>query len=172
MACKWTFRGNVKIQGNDTLAKLMQFYLWTTPVPGISQKGKEFSRYGWEGSNYPTLHSRMRRLSGFPDAKGTYWIDASASKINDSLKQLHRYDDYNCSFEFAVHTVKHGLNKTEALFYLIRNSFAHGGFRISKYEGERYYVFENRQGDVLKGRAIFKEQTLLGWIKIVKIGPK
>ncbi|WP_270849262.1 hypothetical protein, partial [Candidatus Collinsella stercoripullorum] len=69
--------------------------------------------------------------------------------------------------KFAVHTVKSGLGKTEALFYFIRNAFAHGGFRISTYKGERYFALENRKDGSIRGRAVIRESTLLGWIKLI-----
>ena len=80
---------------------------------------------------------------------------------------MDRLKQYDCSFEFAIHTVKNGLGKTEALFYFIRNALAHGGFRISTYNGDRYFVLENRQDERIKGRAIIKESTLLSWAKLI-----
>lgn len=172
MACKWTFTQRVKLRGKDNLAKLLQFYLWETPVSGVSNKGKSFKEYGWEESNYATLHARMRRVSGFPNPKRPDWIVAAVKDVEAELAALGRLDDYKCSFEFAVHNQKDGHNKTEALFYLIRNAFAHGGFRINEYEGQRFYVFENRHDGKIKGRAIFQEKTLLSWIDIVRAGPR
>lgn len=98
------------------------------------------------------------------------WIKTTVKDIKNELASLGRFESFDCSFEFAVHTVKDGLNKTEALFYLIRNGFAHGGFRISEYNSEAYYVFESRDKGKLKGRAILKESTLRNWMKIVKRG--
>jgi hypothetical protein len=171
MADKWTFRQSVKLQGDDNLGKLLKFYLWETPVPDTSCKGRTFSQYGWNGKLYRELHARMREVSGFPIAEDGHWVKARVSDIEKELAILNRLDHYDCSFEFAVHAVKNDLNDTQSLFYLIRNSFAHGGFRICHYNGERYFVFENREKGRLKGRAIFKEHTLLSWIGIVKRGP-
>ncbi|WP_251231666.1 hypothetical protein [Adlercreutzia aquisgranensis] len=67
-------------------------------------------------------------------------------------------------------TVKNGLNKTEALFYLVRNGFAHGGFLVCEYNRRRYYVFESRDRGKLKGRAVLSEETLLSWMKVIKAG--
>ena len=111
----------------------------------------------------------MRDASGFPNNN---WIDAPVKDIEAKLSGLNRLDTFDGSFEFAVHSVKSGLNKTEALFYFIRNSFAHGGFKTSKYKGELYYIFENKQGNQIKGRAVIRESTLLHWIKVIKAGPK
>lgn len=171
MISEWTFKKKVKLPGNDNLAKLIQFYVWETPVPDVSSKGVELSEYGWKKSSLLTLHAEMRKISNFPGSKNQWWISVTTNEIEKELQRIGRLDNYDCSFEFAVHTVRDGLNKTEALFYLIRNSFAHGGFRKHKYEGEIYYAFENQNNGMLKGRAIFREQTLLNWIKVIKKGP-
>ena len=104
----------------------------------------------------------MRKSSGFPNDK---WIKTSGRKVEEKPRSVDRFDGYDCSFEFAIHTVKDGFNKTEALFYFVRNALAHGGFKISEYKGERYLVLENRQGSQLKGRAILREKSLLEWAK-------
>ena len=169
MACKWSFARKVNLSGDLNLQKLVQFYVWETPVPGTSEKGTSFRELGWSKGGYNTLHSLMRGLSGFPNCK---WIGAPAKDIEATLDELNRLDSFDGSFEFAVYTIKSGLNKTEALFYFIRNSFAHGGFKTSKYKGELYYVFENKQGSQIKGRAVIKESTLLQWIMVIKDGPK
>ena len=160
MACKWTFRKRVSLASDANLQKLVQFYVWETPAPDTSQKGTTFESLGWKGGSFNTLHAEMRKKSGFPNKR---WIATTAGEVETRLSELNRLNGYDCSFEFAVHTVKSGLNKTEALFYFIRNAFAHGGFKASVYKGEKYYVFENRQDQQLKGRAILKESTLLYW---------
>ena len=111
----------------------------------------------------------MKKASQFPSKN---WIAASSRKIEERLQEINRLAKYDCSFEFAIHTIKDGLNKTEGLFYFIRNAFAHGGFATSSFKGEKYYVLENRQGSKLKGRAVIREATLLNWIKIVEKGPR
>lgn len=169
MSNKWSFSKSVKLSGqsNIGLQKIIQFYLWETPVPNTSVKGTPFSSMGIRGSQYKTLQAELRKISGFPAADGHDWKKATQKTVESELESINRLDSFDCSFEFAVHTVKHGLGKTEALFYFIRNAFAHGGFRISTFEGERYFVLENRQGDQLKGRAILKESTLLRWATLI-----
>lgn len=171
MTCKWTFKERVKLPGDEPLARLLQFYVWETPVKGVSQKGRLLREYGWEGPNIRTLQARMRECSGFPDSKGRFWVGCTCSEVEGQLKDLDRLDGYDCSFEFAVHTERNS-SKTEGLFCLIRNSFAHGSFRINRYGNQRYIAMENRHEGKLKGRAIIKEETLLEWIKIVKKDPK
>lgn len=147
MAGKWSFTVKVNLSSRPQLQKLVQFYVWETPVPDTSAKGVSFRKLGWSKGRYNTLHALMRDASGFPNDN---WIDAPVKDIEAKLSGLNRLDRFDGSFEFAVHSVKSGLNKTEALFYFIRNSFAHGGFKTSKYKGELYYIFENKQGIKLK----------------------
>ena len=164
MACRWTFNRKASLAKDANLQKLIQFYVWETPVPNTSQKGVPFKELGWMGGSFNTLHAKMRENSGFPNE---HWLDTTAKEVEGKLGELNRLNGYDCSFEFAVHTVKSGFNKTEALFYFIRNAFAHGGFKKSSYKNANYYVLENRQDGALKGRAILKESTLLRWRKIL-----
>ena len=168
MANKWAFKQKISLTKDVNLQKLVQFYVWETPVPATSARGVSFNELGWNKGNFNTLLARMRKSSGFPNEK---WISTSAKKMEENLRELKRLGSFDDSYEFAVHTVKKGLNKTEALFYLIRNSFAHEGFKTSKFKGITYYVFENRQGDQMKGRAVIRETSLLDWISIVRKGP-
>lgn len=170
MSSKWSFSRSVKLSGqsNANLQKIVQFYLWETPAPNTSVKGTPFSSMGIRGSQYKTLQAELRKTSGFPAADGHDWKRATLKTVESELESINRLNSFDCSFEFAVHTVKSGLGKTEALFYFIRNAFAHGGFRIATYDRQRYFVLENRQDNLLKGRAILKESTLLGWAALIK----
>lgn len=167
MACKWVFGQKINLAKNSNLQKIVQFFVWETPVPDISAKGVTFAEMGIRGAKYKTLQADLRKMSGFPSANGHDWIRTTATAIEGELDSIGMLQSYECGSEFAIHTVKAGLGKTEALFYLIRNSLAHGSFRISKHNNEAYYVFESRQGAQLKGRAIIKESTLLGWISLL-----
>ena len=168
MSCGWTFAKKADARKDPNLARLIQFYVLECPVPGVSAKGKQFSDYGWSGRSYSTLHKEMRSVGGFPTYRGDDWKTVTVAQVEGALRDINRLDVYDCSFEFAIHTTKSGLNKTEGLFNFIRNSFAHGGFKTSKYEGEVFYVMENRYNGKLRGRGIIRESTLLKWIDVVK----
>ena len=168
MANKWTFKASVRLTGNQILARLIQFYVWETPVPGVSQKGKTFQELGWTAQRFSILQAGMRSTSSLAREN---WVGCPAKNMNLELKRINRFESFDCSFEFAIHSIRSGLNKTEALFYLIRNGFAHGGFRVCSYRGEKYFVFESTDRGTLKGRAVLKQDTLLAWMKLVKKGP-
>lgn len=63
MANKWTFERPVDMTKNKNLQKIIQFYVWETPVPEVSQKGIPFKKYGWERGSFNTLHAHMRNSS-------------------------------------------------------------------------------------------------------------
>jgi len=168
MTNRWTFRRPVKLIGNDRLMRIVQFYVWETPVPNTSRKGKTFRELGWRGHGFLKLQAAMRDCSALTN---TNWVACATKDIEVELEGKKRLTNFDCSFEFAIHTVKDGLNKTEALFYLIRNGFAHGGFRLCEFGGETFYVFESKDRSKLKGRAILREKTLLAWMQIVLEGP-
>lgn len=170
MSCKWLFEKQINLSStsNAGLREIVQFYVWETPVGGTSQKAVTFERLGITGARYKTLQAGMRKSSGFPAVDGHDWIAATSNSIGGELEKLDRLESYDCSFEFAIHTVKDGFGKTQALFYFIRNALAHGGFDIVKFKREKYYALENRRGTDLKGRAILKESTLLDWARLLK----
>ena len=170
MAMKWNFKQKVSLTGEakKNLQKIVQFYVWETPVPETSAKGCSFHEMGIVGHKFNTLLAQLRKASGFPAANGCNWIESTIRDIDKELEIIDRLDSFDCTFEFAVHTVKTGLSKTEALFYLIRNAFAHGGFRVCTFNGETFYALENKDKGKLKGRALLKESTLLEWIKVLR----
>ena len=162
---QWSFKSRLRLQSNPDLQKIVQFYVFESPVPDASVKGKTFEDLGWKKHAYATLHSKMRESTGLFE-KG-HWVDCAIKVVEEELEKLDRLNEYDCSFEFAVHCKRSDLNKNEALFYLIRNALARGGFRISNYESERYLVLENRVGKQLKGRAVIKMDALLKWAKLL-----
>lgn len=104
--------------------------------------------------------------SGFPDSE--HWLQVARKDVESELLKLNRWKNFDCSFEFAVHTRKGDLNKTENLFRFIRNSFAHGGFRCCTYKNERFYALENRnERGAVTGRGIISEDNLLYWANLL-----
>lgn len=166
MANIWTFKQPVQLAGNERLGRIVTFYLWNTPVPNASMKGKTFEELGWSKGSFNTLHKMMRSKSGFPDSE--HWLQVAKKDIKGKLLELKRWKNFDCSFEFAVHTRKDGLNKTENLFRFIRNSFAHGGFRCCTYENEQFYALENHdERGVVTGRGVISETNLFYWAKLL-----
>lgn len=164
MACKWTFKQKISLGNDKNLQRLVQLYAWETSARDTSAKGIPFSELGWKGGSFNTLQAEMRKSSGFPNGK---WIKASGRKVEEKLRSVGRFDGYDCSFEFAIHTVKDGFNKTEALFYFVRNALAHGGFKISEYKGEDISFLRTVRARSLKAGQFLREKSLLEWAKLL-----
>lgn len=174
MTCRWSFHSPVKQSKMNW--EILDFYLWGTPVNGVSQKGRSFADIGITGGKFNTLRGLMKAESHTGASLiEKNWVATTIKQIPDKLFSIGQLDSIDWSNEFAVHAVGvnpnnrgKSLNKTETLFYLVRNSLAHGGFRIAEYEGDFVYAFENRLRGVIRGRAVLYEGTLLNWARIIK----
>lgn len=162
---RWSFKTKVKLTGDEKLQKIVQFYLWETPVSGVSEKGSSLSHLGWKGAEFHTLHKIMRERAGFPVPE--MWVECSRKELQDKLSEFGFLRSVPTGREFAFYARKSECSKTESLLYFIRNAFAHGGFRCIEFENERYFVLENRYKGQLRGRAVLKESTLLVWKELL-----
>ena len=45
MACKWTFKQKISLGNDKNLQRLVQFYVWETPVRDTSAKGIPFPNW-------------------------------------------------------------------------------------------------------------------------------
>ena len=143
---------------------ILKFYLFETPVRGISRRGRDFNELGWNGTAFNTLKAQMLRSS---DLTNTRWqrVD-SKNDLEDLLREVQLSDSLSFQHECAYY-VKGNRCKIEGLFYLIRNAFAHGSFYRQAVNSVPYYIFETRREGNLRGRAILKEKTLRNWKSIV-----
>ena len=159
------FRGLTANEWNDrNVQKVLQFYLFESPVPGTSRAGKCFSELGWKGSYFSTLKAQLLHLA---DDSFAY-----IPCIKDELPEaLAARPPAKAQQEYTVF-LKHDERRViESLFRAIRNSIAHGSF--SRYTRNKcvYYYFENEDGYV-KARINVKEKTLLEWAKAVNEDPE
>ena len=61
---QWSFKSRVRLQFERDLQKIVQFYVFESPVPGASVKGKTIEDLGWKKHAYATLHAKMRESTG------------------------------------------------------------------------------------------------------------
>lgn len=159
------FRGLRAKEWNDrSVQKILQFYLFESPVPGTSRAGKCFSELGWRGSYFSTLKAQLLRLADDSFA----YIPCKKDELPEALATM---PPAKARQEYAVF-LKHDERRViESLFRAIRNSIAHGSFSRYTLNKCTYYFFENEDGYV-KARINVKEQTLLEWAKAVNEDPE
>ena len=167
MGVKWSFNGNYSFS-DSKFAKIYGFYVIETPISGVSQRGKTFKD---RKINLMDLNKQLKSESSFLTER---WEMVPQKDIEKVCNEFGILGDTTCEREIAIHTKneKHCSGKTDSLFYAIRCAFAHGAFNTHKYKNNVFYALENKDGNVLKGRMIIGEDTLLKWIKIISQNSK
>lgn len=167
MALKWKFDGDFSF-ADENFAKIYRFYVIETPVCDVSARGKTFKE---RQVNMVSLCAALKRETPFLKEK---WLSKSKKEVEGVCKDNNIYRNFKLPNEIVIHTENgiHCGGKTDSLFYAIRCSLAHGSFAIHVCDGEKYYVLENMDKDILKARMIVKETSLLKWIEVIESQPR
>ena len=163
MSVKWAFKSKYSF-ANKNFARIYQFFVVETPVPGVSMRGKSFKV---RGCNMRKLNSALKKETPFLK---TNWQVKPIKDIPNCCKTAGIDTVADFSKEIAIHTIngKHCTGNVDSLFYTVRCAFAHGAFSIHTYKKEKYYLLENKDGTKLKGRLVLKEDTLIKWIELLE----
>lgn len=154
---QWTFKNKLNI--DEKMEKIIQFYLFNTPVEGISARGRTFKEFGWNKKQLtPLLKKEIDFLS-------SNWIITTVKEIKTKLKTLGQLE--NVKFEeIAIH-INNKHSNIDSFFYAVRCAIAHGSFSVRKHEKQVFYILENKHKGEIKARIVIKESTLLDIIKII-----
>ena len=150
---------------NENFQKILTFYLFNSPceiskgtkenktyIP-VSKVDKTFSKQGWTDKNLNTLIEKMKNMSNHLE----YYPISSNQSINTIEKNIGLSDP---NFEMIIMHTRNDMSKACAIFYYIRNGFAHGLFDVKN----NIYCFESSKNGVTKAKVRLKEETLLKWI--------
>ncbi len=69
-------------------------------------------------------------------------------------------------FELMIFQKRSDMSDCEAIFYYIRNSFAHGSFEIVRKNNTYTYILESSKDGMIKAQMRLKEETLLKYIEL------
>lgn len=181
---EWWDKGT-KIPLNDAnFQSIINFYLFNCPCEtekGSTKKGtKAYTKVskcattlraqGWTGSYLNTLLASMKHTASGRLAYHT--LDNKTDiklEVNKIEKSSTLSDIY---FELIAMADRSDMSKTSAIFYYIRNAFAHGSFSVIKDESKTIYYLESAKDDTVKAEIRLREETLLKWITDVTISPK
>ena len=148
---------------DDNFQRIVQFYLFESPIDGVSHRGKIFKDYGWSGSSrFKMLERLLKSASGMDDAQ---W-----NILESSSEVKRRSDGVTYDHQFIYSDRSKG--KVPTFIYSIRNAFAHGSFDLLEIDGCRHYLIENEYGNNLRSKMMLSEHTLIEWIKIIKTKPE
>nr|MBQ6241781.1 hypothetical protein [Lachnospiraceae bacterium] len=156
----WSFDTNYSFS-NKNFAKIYQFYVVETPVENTSMRGKTFNS---RSCNVLKLYHELIKKSPFLK---DHWHVSTIAEMPVMIKERGLEDTPDYRIECVIHTNNKN-SITVSLFYSIRCALAHGAFETRRHDGIKYYLLENRDKNVIKGRMVVKENTLLDWIRIVE----
>lgn len=148
---------------NAKLMRIVQFYVFNSPCRTASWGRISMEQYGW--TNY--WHSNHFRSAIYNNAE---LADFYSAENPTALARIWP-DKENFSYsteEFAYFVNTGEESPLMSVFHSIRNSFAHGRFRIN---GD-YIFFEDVKNDkkntIVMARICLKCKTLENWIHIIK----
>ncbi len=142
------------------LASIVSFYLFDCPLEGRSAQAKTFSQLGWRGSYFSSLKASILSASVNLDVK--HYLACRGKDVESTLISRGLGEGAQ---EFAVFSKYDVARVMESLFSAIRNSIAHGSFKVytpSRKAGHYYYL-ENRHDGTVKACINLSEKTLLSW---------
>lgn len=167
----WWDKGTKIPLDDANFQKIIDFYLFNCPViyrqkkgnvisyKPVSERSKTFMDQGWVNYMIPTLLSEMKRASN----KLKYHILKKDDKPNDILDGYIKEDEHN---EIVMFSKRDDMGDTYAIFYGIRNAFAHGSFSVIKCNEEMIYFLQSKKEKGIKTIMKLNEKTLLKWIEL------
>ena len=91
------------------------------------------------------------------------------TKVSNMIATTTLADPY---FELIVMKDRNEMPKTEAVFYYIRNAFAHGSFEVKNDGKENIYLMESAKANDIKARMRLRESTLQEYMRLSKLTVK
>ena len=167
---KWEFGPKTQKPERKTMYWLYLNYVLDCPVEKVSVRGRSFGDLGWKGSGFRTLESQMKKCSGLTNVRWC-WLKDEDDEFLNKIRNANIFDSYSLEHEFAYYS-RGSRQKIEGLFYLVRNSLAHGSFRYHNAKTGEYLAFEIRKNGKLRGRAVLKLETLKVWRSLINNSEK
>lgn len=174
----WINSKDTEKHGTESLANIMLFYVVFCPCKQYATQKRTLEYYKWKRKPWTSnryLKAELNQVAtkSFQNQrKMTEWYN-----VKNELDGLSRADEhwFGSRSEFAVYSNVE-TSDYMSLFYHIRCALAHGRFLIMDHSGHKFYAFENGiikgKRFFVKARIVLKEETLLGWIRIITNGPQ
>lgn len=179
----WDKKSQIPLN-RDSFQQIIDFYLFRCPVEiekgkkkngtlsyeKVSKQAATLRQQGWTGGKVNTLLATMKRtVSGHLEYHRCTAKDCVATKCLEIERNSALSDS---EFELVIITERNDMNLTSAVFYYIRNAFAHGSFSVIGTGASTTYYLESAKDGAVKARIRLREQTLLKWIKDFNLSPQ
>ena len=136
-----------------------------TKFKPVSMRKCDFHSRGIRGNLLTTILADIRRPLIKVNGYASLAPDDDVEKAMSSIIQSSTNSDAN--FEVLVYKTRSDMPDSEAIFYYIRNAFAHGSF---EYVPEKQlYLLESKKKDEVKAQMRLKESTLLHYSQLARM---
>lgn len=164
--------------GQKDIIRIITFFVFHSPCPGVSVQGKTLAEYGWHDPwNSPYyLNKQLKKAA----TKLSLFIPVGICSNMETILQNNGCDKEfppNSSMEAALYYDSDS-NQFLSLFRHIRNAFAHGLVRFGKVGRETAFIFEDvkinkeKKERIVTARIVLRKSTLLKWIDMIEAGEK
>ena len=161
---------------SEELYRIVTFFVFQSPCPGLSARGRTLQEYGWTRpwAKPYYLNRQMKQSSS------NYELLYSASaydKMSEALKKADLYENFPNDYSrerICIYDAKK--NQFMSVFYHLRNAFAHCRLNMLDVDGECVFILEDvapgRGQKKVSARMILRRSTLLNWIDLIEGGEK
>lgn len=163
---------------DSDLYRIVIFYVFHSPCPGLSAMGKSLEEYGWK-TPWRQPFSLKRQLKQAASNYDLLYAVDKYKKFEENLVASDLMENFPSTFQKERICFYHNKGaQFVSVFYHIRNAFAHGRLNIVEADNECFFVLEDvlppsKNGEKkLSARMIIKKQTLLNWIEIIEGGER
>ena len=135
----------------------------------VSSRASTFRTRGINKSLLSTIIAEIRR----PIAKiGSYAALTASESVEERVRQICSNTNLSDQkFDLLVFKKRSDMSDAEAVYYYIRNAFAHGSFDVQGTQESLVYHLESKKKDTICAQMRLKEKTLMRYIKLARLKP-
>ena len=136
----------------------------------VSRRGLSFKERGIESSLLRTILSKISKPIISNNAYASLSVNINLETEIEYIMRDNKLSDK--SFDLIVFHKRHDMPDTEAIYYYIRNAFAHGSFEVKRMKGGFVYYIESSKNDVVRDSMRLQERTLLYYVELAKMSAR
>jgi len=162
---------------DEEFIRIIDFFLFHSPVPGQSARCKTLAEYGWRAP-WKKPYWLNKQLKQSTSNYELLYTSNNQGCMEENLESANLKDGFpsNISIE-RICVVNNKNNQFMSVFYHLRDAFAHGRFNIEDVDGQKIFIMEDvasTKGEMLPvtGRMIIRKESLINWINIIEAGEK
>ncbi len=175
------YNNSAKVPDDKKFIDIMTHFI--IECPSCIKKGKNKKKTYIPVSNRNEITFRSK---GIEDKKLTILLNVVKKPLQHNKTYLHLENEDNVEkkaneimetssledpyFDLIVFKKRNDMSIIEAIYYYIRNSFAHGSFEVKqiKGKGKNVYFMESKNNGDVKAQMRLKEETLTNLINIMQ----